>query len=82
MDVPDALAHQPIVHRPRGNDAGNFTHTTPGETVDCRARGKSDSPLLHRLRCLGLLVRLRVLVFHFDEVEVGGLAAHENDRRR
>ena len=64
------------------DNARNFTHTTPGETVDRCARGESDSLLLHRLRGLGLLVRLRVLVFHFDEVEVPGLAAHENDRRR
>ena len=37
------------------------------------ARGKTDSPLLRRLRCLGLLVRLRVLVFHFDKGKVGAV---------
>ena len=53
--------------------ADNFTHTTPGETMECCARGESDSPLLCRLRCLGPLVRLRVLVFHFDEGKVGAV---------
>ena len=38
--------------------AGNLTHTTPSETMDRRARGKSDAPILHRLWCVGLLVPL------------------------
>ena len=34
--------------------AGNFTQTTPGETVNRCARGKSDPPILHGMRRIGL----------------------------